>query len=203
MSSLLCGGFFAAYVGWQMVSREFAAAPPGNVDTLAAAPAIAAPQVYMIVTATSAPQVAEPSNAGQPSISQSNQVGDSSANLGSDTVIYPQAVAPTPTPATLVLNLDAPPLSLSEIAAITQCCRAIGNCHSDPIFGYGPDDPDTTANTGAGHSHQHSHRARSNTYGAAAADFTTPGDTLGRLRSRRYGPSGRRLYESLLARRER
>ncbi len=76
MSSLLCGGIFAGYVGWQLVSSDLAASPPGTVDTLAAAPTPIQPQVYLIVTATS-----EPSAAGQPPVPG---------------VVYPAAVTPTP-----------------------------------------------------------------------------------------------------------
>ena len=54
MSTLLCVGLFAAYLGWQMVNSDLFAVAPGTVDTLASAPVPPQPQVYMIVTATSA-----------------------------------------------------------------------------------------------------------------------------------------------------
>jgi hypothetical protein len=111
VSSLLCGGFFAAYVGWQMVSTELAASPPGNVNTLAPAPAVAAPQLFMIVTATSAPQ-SNPIIAANPPAPGA----DPAANPGAATNLYPQAVAPTLVPPGGVLNLNAPPPSFADIA---------------------------------------------------------------------------------------
>ncbi len=122
MSSLLCGGLFAAYVGWQMVSDEFAATRPGNVDTLAsslpAAQASNPPQMYLIVTATSEPQpeviVEDPSqNSLQPAASEN----------GGNTQTYPQAVLPTTAPNssnpsssdTAAVPIQPPP-SLADIA---------------------------------------------------------------------------------------
>lgn len=55
VSSLLCGGVFAGYVGWQLVNRELLVTQPGTVDTLAEGQAPVQPQIYLIVTATSEP----------------------------------------------------------------------------------------------------------------------------------------------------
>ena len=76
MSSLLCGGVFAGYIGWQLVSSDLNPTQPGTVDTLAAAAAPAQPQVYLIVTMTSTP--AAPGQAAAPGVA------------------YPQAVTPPP-----------------------------------------------------------------------------------------------------------
>jgi hypothetical protein len=81
MSSLLCGGFFAAYVGWQMVSSELLAPSPGVVESIAAAPSPAPPQVYFVVTATSEPVIV-PSGIAE--------------SLPSDPNRFPVAVTPTP-----------------------------------------------------------------------------------------------------------
>ena len=80
MSSLLCGGLFAAYIGWQMVSSDLLATTPGNVDTLSAA-AQEAPQMYIIVTGTSEPAALAPAP----------QWGELAA-----TPVYPSAVTATP-----------------------------------------------------------------------------------------------------------
>jgi hypothetical protein len=122
MASLLCGGTFAAYVGWQMVRDELAATPPGNLNTLAA-PALAQsgpqPQTYIIVTATSQPQLGivaqEPNtNSAQP---PTNGAANNPA-IGSSAPDYPQAVAPTPAPQGAARQ--QPPPSLSEIAQETN-----------------------------------------------------------------------------------
>jgi hypothetical protein len=81
MSSLMCGGFFAAYIGWQMISSELLAPAPGVVDTVAAAPPAAQPQFYFVVTATSEPL-------------PENQLG--AAPQAVDAAQYPAAVTPTP-----------------------------------------------------------------------------------------------------------
>jgi hypothetical protein len=120
VSSLLCGGLFAAYVGWQMMRDEIAATRPGNIDTLAA-PAQAQtnlqPQTFIIVTATSEPQPAiiaqaPPQDNIQPSILSQN----------SGTPVYPEAVPPTPAPQGAVPQgeVQQPPPSLSEIAQETN-----------------------------------------------------------------------------------
>lgn len=80
MSSLLCGGFFAAYIGWQLVSRELMAPPPGVVDTVAAVPPVPQPQLYIIVTATSPPHA--PAQDAPP--------------VSSAPLVYPPAVTATP-----------------------------------------------------------------------------------------------------------
>lgn len=53
VSSLACGGLFAAYVGWQLVNDNAARPEPGAVTVASAPPAPAVPPVYLIVTATS------------------------------------------------------------------------------------------------------------------------------------------------------
>jgi hypothetical protein len=120
ISSLLCGGFFAAYIGWQMVSNEWATSPPGTVDTLAAPAAPAQPQVYLIVTATSEPPPLAPATPAAP--------GNNSVAVGAAPA-YPAAVTPTPTPPGAILVLppttalpslpdpaQAAPLAESQIA---------------------------------------------------------------------------------------
>ncbi len=86
MSSLICGGVFAAYIGWQLVNRDLLAAQPGTVDTLASAPTPVQPQIYLVVTATSAPQATQPPNAAP---AQGQAVTGASSN-------FPPAVTPTP-----------------------------------------------------------------------------------------------------------
>lgn len=81
MSSLMCGGFFAAYIGWQMISSELLAPAPGVVDTVAAAPPPAQPQFYFVVTATSEPM-------------PESQLGAAPQAL--DSTQFPAAVTPTP-----------------------------------------------------------------------------------------------------------
>lgn len=137
VSSLLCGGFFAAYVGWQMVSSEFTAAPPGTVDTLAAAPA-AAPQVFMIVTATSAPP-SLPATGGDPAVVAVDPAGSAAAAEAASATegsVYPQAVAPTPQSATVALVPGTPPPSFAEIAqaANLQPQPQVQMPASTPIF---------------------------------------------------------------------
>jgi hypothetical protein len=67
VSSLLCGGSFAAYIGWQLVNSNLLAATPlGSVDTLSDIPSQPVqPQIYLVVTATSEPPTpaSEPANA--------------------------------------------------------------------------------------------------------------------------------------------
>jgi hypothetical protein len=124
MSSLLCGGLFAAYVGWQMVREDFASAPAGSVNTLAAsaqAQSNAQPQTYFIVTATSQPQplivVQAPD---QPNAQLAPQSNGQPANgvAAENAQVYPQAVQPTPLPPNA--QLQQPPPSLSDIAAETN-----------------------------------------------------------------------------------
>ncbi len=58
MSSLLCGGVFAGYIGWQLVNRDLLVTEPGSVDTLAQGQPTPQPQLYLVVTATSESPVA-------------------------------------------------------------------------------------------------------------------------------------------------
>ena len=145
MSSLLCGGFFAAYVGWQMVSEEFRATLPGNVDTLTAASAEPQiqnqPQLYLIVTATSEPQ-AEIIDQAQNQLPA--EVGANSIPGNSQT--YPEAVLPTAAPEGMVADPAQPPPSLAEIAqasnsnAITQETNA-QEPNPTPILDFGLEVP--------------------------------------------------------------
>ena len=116
MSSLLCGGFFAAYIGWQMVRDELAATPPGNVDTLTAsarAQTELQPQTFIILTATSEPQ---PVVVAQVPNQSSEQSASNGVNGSAPT--YPQAVQPTSMPQGSVPQ--QPPQTLSEIAQETN-----------------------------------------------------------------------------------
>ncbi|HXF60650.1 MAG TPA: hypothetical protein VNK95_03470, partial [Caldilineaceae bacterium] len=92
MSSLLCGGLFAGYVGWQLVNRDLMTAQPGTVSTLPSAQAPAAqPQLYIFVTATSEPPAAPTAgetDAGQPPAPSPGELA------GEQT--FPEAVTPTP-----------------------------------------------------------------------------------------------------------
>lgn len=89
MSSLLCGGFFAAYIGWQMVSSDLLAPLPGGVDTVAAAPTAPPAQLYFVVTATSEPVIVV-----NPPPQQ--QMDPAPQSLPNDPARYPAAVTPTP-----------------------------------------------------------------------------------------------------------
>lgn len=94
VSTLMCGGIFAVYVGWQIANSSYMAVAPGTVDTLAN-PQPQQPQIYLVVTATSAPdEAAGPAqnpvggqNPAQPPGSQAQPPG---------TGQLPQAVTPTP-----------------------------------------------------------------------------------------------------------
>ncbi len=100
MSSLLCGGVFAGYIGWQLVSSDLNPTQPGTVDTLAAAAAPAQPQVYLIVTMTSTP--AAPGQAAAPGVA------------------YPQAVTPTP----YVGSAGGAPVVMAQGEAVTALSQA-------------------------------------------------------------------------------
>jgi hypothetical protein len=104
MSSLLCGGVFAGYVGWQLVNNDLIATQPGTVDTLSVAAAPAQPQVYLIVTATSAPPAPEQSAPEQPAAAPA--------------VAYPQAVTPTPDGAGVAL------VGVAQGQAVTTLAQA-------------------------------------------------------------------------------
>lgn len=78
VSSLLCGGVFAGYVGWQLVNRELLVTQPGTVNTLTEGQAPIQPQIYLIVTATSEPTI--PDNPSAPA---------------GEVQSYPVAVTPT------------------------------------------------------------------------------------------------------------
>jgi len=112
ISSLLCGGLFAAYVGWQMVRDDVASTTPGNIDTLAApvkAQSPTQPQTYIVVTATSPQQ-------GAPQASTFDQSTNPLPNnsTGANQPSYPVAVQPTPAPVSGQAQ-QAPP-SIAEIA---------------------------------------------------------------------------------------
>ncbi|MEX1018923.1 MAG: hypothetical protein WDZ49_04655 [Litorilinea sp.] len=91
VSTLLCGGIFAVYVGWQIANTSSLAVQPGTVDTLADQPA--QPQIYLVVTATSEPGVAaaQAGDLDQPALPQGNPAGQTL-----DPGTLPQAVTPTP-----------------------------------------------------------------------------------------------------------
>ncbi len=109
VSSLLCGGLFAAYIGWQMVRTDILATQPGSVDTLAAAP-VTQPQLYLIVTATSEPAAADPSTGAS-----------ASDPLIGPTPIFPMAVTPTPGGvATTSLNPNTAPSGIALAAEAEQ-----------------------------------------------------------------------------------
>ncbi len=97
MSTLLCVGLFAAYIGWQMVNSDLFAVDPGTVDTLASAPTPPQPQVYLIVTATSA---AMPPERQQPSQSMPETGGQAPQ-------AFPPAVTATPAPDALAASAPA------------------------------------------------------------------------------------------------
>ena len=130
MSSLLCGGFFAAYMGWQMVRDELATVPPGNIDTLAtSAQAAAQPQTFIIQTATSAPQPVIVAQVPNPGNEQAAGIG-TTGNAPS----YPVAVLPTAAPADQVPQ--QPPPSLSEIAQETNDTPLQPVVSSTPILDF-------------------------------------------------------------------
>lgn len=87
MSVVLCGGSFAAYTGWQMVSERALAARPGRVEVLANAPPPAQP-AFQVVTATSTPGITPPPT--NPAVANGQQPLVAVANN------FPQAVTPTP-----------------------------------------------------------------------------------------------------------
>lgn len=99
--SLLCGGAFAAYVGWQLVNSNLLAgelfrlpSEPGRVDTLASGPVQALPQIYLVVTATGEPPAnpaASPLPPVPPTLGQGGNVP------GDPGPAFPPAVTPTPT----------------------------------------------------------------------------------------------------------
>lgn len=82
---LLCGGSWAAYIGWQIVSERALAARPGRIETLAGPPTAAAAP-FLVVTATSALPVA-PTPTSPP-------LATPTPLLVQPT--YPEAVTPTP-----------------------------------------------------------------------------------------------------------
>ena len=85
VSTLLCGGMFAAYVGWRLVDADVANLEYGSVTSLAAASTPAPPPVYLIVTATSdAGQIGDSDLPAQAAISGSPQA-----------LVYPPAVTAT------------------------------------------------------------------------------------------------------------
>jgi hypothetical protein len=140
MSSLLCGGFFAAYIGWQMVSEEFRATLPGNVDTLAASSAEpqlqSQPQLYLIVTATSEPQaeiIDQAPNQLPAEMGTDNSPGNSQT--------YPQAVLPTPAPEGMAADPAQPPPSLAEIAQASNENAIAQEPNPTPILDFGLEVP--------------------------------------------------------------
>lgn len=84
MSSLVCGGLFAAWAGWQMVNSNLLAPPPGRIDTLATSVTALPPQIYLIMTATTVPSSVQVMPA-LPAVDTSQQAFD-----------FPVAVTPTP-----------------------------------------------------------------------------------------------------------
>jgi hypothetical protein len=140
MSSLLCGGLFAAYVGWQMVRDEVASTPPGSIDRLAA-PAQAQtslqPQTYIIVTATSDPQGAAIAQAPQQGLVEAVQRPSTSNAIG-PTPVYPAAVEATATPTG---GPQQPPPSLQEIAQETNATALLPQSAATPILDFGLEVP--------------------------------------------------------------
>ena len=130
MSSLLCGGLFAGYVGWQMVRDEITATQPGEINTLATsaqAQTSTQPPIYIIQTATST---------SQPNAIA--QVPDTSQATDGNAPVYPVAVQPTPAPDGSVPN--QPPPSLSQIAEETNAQETTtqGSNDSVPLPSTGP-----------------------------------------------------------------
>ncbi len=89
VSSLVCGGTFAAYLGWRLVNNDSQIAQAGTITQLSAPATQAPPALYLVVTATSeaGPQAIPPpaQNAAQ----QQNSV---------DPASFPAAVTATPQP---------------------------------------------------------------------------------------------------------
>jgi hypothetical protein len=120
VSSLFCGGVFAAYVGWQLVNTTLLTTEPGRVDTIAraATPALQ-PQVYVIVTATSQPVIATPQPQAQPPQANAPVIGQPAPAEQQ----FPAAVTPT----AIVLNLTQP-----NSAAQSQTPGAIQSAFTAP-----------------------------------------------------------------------
>ena len=93
LSTLVCGGLLAAYLGWELVNRETAIAPVGSVTTLAEAATPAAPPMYLIVTATTEPAVAGVAPA---------------SSTRADPAQFPAAVTATPVPGDSSVVSQAP-----------------------------------------------------------------------------------------------
>lgn len=110
VTMLLCGGIFAAYTGWQMVSANYQAERIGSITTIGNGAAPAQEPVYLIVTATSvaANQVAAPQVIATATLVV---VPPTLALVGA----FPAAVTPTP----IVINpavTGAQPLTASNVA---------------------------------------------------------------------------------------
>lgn len=88
LSVFLCGGVFAAYTGWQMVSQGVVGQATTRVNTLASA-ATPVPPVYIVLTATSVPPVITPAPAAQ-------SIGVAPVDhTNASTTTFPVAVTPT------------------------------------------------------------------------------------------------------------
>jgi hypothetical protein len=94
VSSLLCGGVFAGYIGWQLVNRDLLVAEPGSVATLNQNPPAVQPQLYLIVTATR--------EAPAPGVQQTPPAQPQA---------FPEAVTPTP----ILVNPVATPASQGNL----------------------------------------------------------------------------------------
>ncbi|MCX6049860.1 MAG: hypothetical protein NT075_32575 [Chloroflexi bacterium] len=90
LSVFLCGGVFAAYTGWQMVSQGVVGQSTTRVNTLANV-ATVPPPVYIVLTATSIPPVITP----VPALPSTNIGVAPVANSTAPTTTFPVAVTPT------------------------------------------------------------------------------------------------------------
>ncbi|MFN8493532.1 MAG: hypothetical protein U0350_38385 [Caldilineaceae bacterium] len=88
LTVLLCGAVFAAYTGWQMVNHSLLAQTTARVSTLNIQPTVA-PPVYIVMTATSAPQLGNV-------VAPPAPVNGTEANGTPVVAVLPVAVTPTP-----------------------------------------------------------------------------------------------------------
>ncbi len=88
LTVLLCGAVFAAYTGWQMVNHSLLAQTTARVSTVNVQPTVA-PPVYIVMTATSAPQLGN-------MVAPPTQANGTEANGAPAVASLPVAVTPTP-----------------------------------------------------------------------------------------------------------
>ena len=84
LSSLVCGGLFAAWAGWKMVNTNLIVPQPRSIDTLAVVATPLPPQIYLIMTATSVPGVVQPQQVAPAGV------------VPQQGFAFPVAVTPTP-----------------------------------------------------------------------------------------------------------